>query len=235
MGKSTVTANLAAALSERGRVLAVDADLEMANLDLIFGCRGDHVFDLQDLYLERCVVQDAFFSVPGHSRVSALFAPLHREVPSLALLLYLRDLIEDQRNAFDFLLIDCPSGVGALPEVFADPRNEALIIATPDLTSVSDGERMANALFGRGIGRVRLLVNRVRPALIRKGLAPDVDMIIDSTSLQLVGLIPEDTAVIRGENTGALAYDLPRARCRTPFSNVARRLEGETVDLARFS
>ena len=232
VGKSMVTANLGAALAERHSVLVIDADLEMANLDLMLGCRDRHVYDLQDVYLGRCVPADALCSVPGHAGLTALFAPLRLEASVPTLIKYIRRLAEDLRRRYDFILVDCPSGVGSVPEAFADPRFEALIVATPDRTSISDAERMADCFFRRAMGRVRLIVNRVRPGLIRKGLMPDIDTIIDATSLQLIGLIPEDIAVIRAGNCGQLAYDLPRARCKTAVFNIARRLEGTDVALS---
>lgn len=229
-----MTANLAAALSERGRVLAVDTDLEMANLDLVFGRRADHVYDLQDVFLRRCSMADALVSFPDRPRLQALFAPLRNEVKGEVLLRWLREVLIGERERYDFILTDCPSGLGFAPEILSGPRSEGLIVATPDRTSVSDGERAADLLFRRQCSEVRLIVNRVRPSLIRRGLAPDIDSIMDSTSLPLLGIIPEDLAVISGENTGVLALDHPKARSRKPFRNIARRIAGEEIELSCF-
>lgn len=235
VGKTTVCANVSAALSEKYRVLVLDGDLDLSNLDLAFGLRNRHVYDLQDLYYHNCSFSDAALSVPGHPNLTALFAPLRREVPTVALLRFLRELVEEKRKEYDYIFVDCPSGIVPTLEVLADPRYETLMVTTPDRTAVSDGERTAEYLFRRNAGRVRLIVNRVRPTLIKKDLAPDIDDIIDTTSIQLVGLIPEDVSVICAGNSDTLAYDLPKARSRKPFRNIALRLTGVLVDLERFS
>jgi septum site-determining protein MinD len=148
---------------------------------------------------------------------------------------FLHELLLELRTRFDYVFVDCPSGIGIALETLADPRFETLIVTTPDRTSVSDGERTADFLYSRSAGRVRLIVNRVRPALIKKSLAPDIDAIIDTTAIQLIGLIPEDVRVICAGNTDRLSIDVPRSRSRNAFRNIARRLQGESVDLDRFS
>ena len=235
VGKSTVSANLSAALSERYRVLTVDADLDLSNLDLVFGLRNRHVYDLQDLYYRNCTFADAAVSLPDHPNVTALFAPLRREVPTEVLLRFLRGLLEEKRKEYDYVLVDCPSGIGPVLEILADPRYQTLMVTTPDRTAISDSERTAEYLFRRNAGRVRLIVNRVRPQLIKKNRAPDIDDIIDTTALQLIGLVPEDVSVICAGNSDVLAYDMPKARCRRAFKNIALRLAGEDVDLDKFS
>lgn len=234
VGKTTVCSNVAAALSERAKVLVLDADLDLSNLDLAFGLRSRHVYDLQDLYYRNCSFEDAAVSVPGHPSLTALFAPLRREVPADRLLRFLKRLAAEKRAEYDYVFLDCPAGMGKTAEILSDPRFEVLLVTTPDRTAVSDAERTADYFYARGCERIRLIVNRVRPSLIRKRHAPDVDDIIDTTAIRLLGLIPEDIAVIRAGNTDTLACDFPKARSRKAFFNVARRLTGESVSLDRF-
>ena len=235
VGKTTVTANLSAALSEQNRVLVIDADLDLSNLDLTLGMRNRHVYDLQDLYYRNCSFDDAALPVAGHPNLFALFAPLRREVPTVTLLKFLRNLVSEKRRVFDYIFIDCPAGIGPTLEELADPRYETILVTTPDRTAISDGERAAEHLVRNNAGRVRLIVNRVRPALIKKNRAPNIDEIIDTTYLQLIGLIPEDINVICAGNGDKLTYDLPKARSKKAFRNIALRLEGQSVDLDKFS
>ncbi len=234
VGKTTVAANVAAALSEKHRVLVMDGDLDLSNLDLAFGVRGQHVFDVQDVYNGACSLEDAILPVPGYPHLSALFAPLYREVPVTELLRFLKKIAEKKRKEYDYIFLDCPAGMAPALEVLADPRFETLMVTTPDRTAVSDSERAAEYLFRKKAGRVRLVVNRVRPQLIKKNRAPDIDAIIDTTSLQLLGLIPEDTDIICAGNTDTLPYSLPKARSRNAFRNIALRVEGTWADLDKF-
>ncbi len=235
VGKTTVTANVAAALSEKHRVLVVDGDLDLSNLDLAFGMRNRHVYDLQDLYYRNCSFDDAVMTVPGHPNLFALFAPLRREVSTVTLLKFLRELVAEKRRVYDYVFIDCPAGIGPTLEVLADPRYETIIVTTPDRTAISDGERAADHLVRNHAGRVRLVVNRVRPSLIKKNRAPDIDEIIDTTYLQLIGLIPEDINVICAGNGDKLTYDVPKARSKKAFRNIALRISGQSVELDKFS
>lgn len=235
VGKTTVCSNVAAALSETHRVLVLDADLDLSNLDLAFGLRNRHVYDLQDLYLRNCSFEDAAVTVPGHPNLTAVFAPLHREVSPEVLLRFLRKLVEEKRKEYDFVFLDCPAGMGQTLEILSNPRDRVLLVTTPDRTSVSDGERLAEFLFRKGCERCRLIVNRVRPTLIKKNHAPDIDDIIDTTAIRLIGLIPEDVSVIRAGNTDTLAYDLPKSRSRRAFRNISLRLTGEEVALDKFN
>ena len=235
VGKTTVCSGVAAALSETHRVLVLDADLELSNLDLALGLRNRHVYDLQDLFLRNCSFEDAAVPVPGHPNLTAVFAPLRREVSTEVLLRFLKRLAEEKRKEFDYIFIDCPAGMGQALELLSDPRYRVLLVTTPDRTAVSDGERTADYLVSRGCERARLVVNRVRPSLIKKNHAPDIDNIIDTTAIQLIGLIPEDVSVIRAGNTDTIPYDIPKARSRRAFSNIARRLTGETVALDKFN
>ncbi len=234
VGKTTVAANVAAALSERHRVLVIDADLDLSNLDLAVGLRGNHIFDLQDVYNGACSLEDAILSVPGYPKLHALFAPLYREVSVPSLLRFVKKTAEGMRKRYDYIFIDCPAGMAPALEVLADPRFETLMVTTPDRTAIFDGERAAEYLFRKKAGRVRLIVNRVRPQLIKKNRAPDIDAIIDTTSLQLLGLIPEDVDIICAGNTDTLPYSLPKIRSRNAFRNIALRIEGKWADLDKF-
>ncbi len=234
VGKTTVTANVAAALSEEHTVLVIDADLDLSNLDLAFGLRGNHVFDLQDVYGKVCSLEDAILPIPGYPRLFALFAPLYREASVKELLRFVKRTAEEMRKRYDYILIDCPAGMVPALDVLSDPRFETLMVTTPDRTAISDGERAAEYLFRKKAGRVRLIVNRVRPQLIKKNRAPDIDAIIDTTSLQLLGLIPEDVDIICAGNTDTLPYSLPKIRSRKAFRNIALRMDGKWADLDKF-
>jgi septum site-determining protein MinD len=91
--------------------------------------------------------------------------------------------VEEKRKEYDFVFLDCPAGMGQTLEILSNPRDRVLLVTTPDRTSVSDGERVAEFLFRRGCERCRLIVNRVRPTLIKKNHAPDIDDIIDEFKL----------------------------------------------------
>ncbi len=234
VGKTTLTANLAGALSRFHRVLAIDGDVEMCNLDIVLGMRRNRVLDSEDLFSGRCSVEQVVCTHPKHENLSLLFAPFHLELPESDFYSALRRFVLEQRSLYDFILIDCPSGIGAALRCLADMRFELIIVATPDATSVSDGEKTAAFAFSVGMTSVRLVVNRIRTDLIRKGAAPNIDEIMDGVCLPLLGLIPDDDRIIAAQNEGVLLMDVSRAKVRRAFENISRRIEGKETEFYHF-
>lgn len=236
VGKTTFTANLAASLASVGKtVLAMDADLYLSNLDTVAGIREFTLFDLQDMYRGQISAEKAILRHPTVQGLSFLCAPSRLSEDGTALLQFLKQTAVAQKNFYDFVLIDCPAGTGQTLEILADRTFDALMVATPDMTSVHDAERAAEHLRAHGIRSIRLVVNRVIPNMMKNGTAPDVDTMIDGTVLQLIGLIPADLRAVSAGNAGELLMETaPRTRLAKAYLNIARRIAGVPVELLSF-
>jgi len=227
-GKSTVTAGLGCALAKLGRkVLLVDADAGLRSLDLMMGIGGSAVYDMADIFAGNCEPIRAIYPSPVCPGVSVLPAPVSLE--RLCTPEDMRRLCRGFARYYDDVLIDSAAGVGAGFETAVASAQRALVVTTPDMVCARDAQIVSRLLEDRQIP-ARLLINRLRARPVMAGRMPDVDEIIDTAGLQLMGILPEDEAVaVANANGRPLPSDCYAAAC---FGNIARRFLGEQVPLA---
>lgn len=228
-GKSTVSAGLGYALSRSaGRVLLVDADAGLRSLDLMLGIGGSAMYDLADVFAGNCEPVRAIYPSPVCPNVFVLPAPVRLE--DMCSPAEMRKLCMGLMQYYDQVLIDCPAGMGRGFETAVAAADRALVVSTPDTVCARDAQIIGRLLEDRHVA-ARLLINRLRPAKVMDGSMPDVDEIIDTAGIQLLGIVPEDEAVaVANANGRPLPADCDAALC---FSNIARRYLGESVPLAR--
>ena len=228
-GKSTVTAGLGYALARRSdRVLLIDADAGLRSLDLMLGIGGTAMFDLSDVFAGNCEPIKAVYPSPVFSNVFVLPAPVRLEEMCNAE--DMRRLCRGLSRCYDRIIIDCPAGVGRGFEIAVAAADRALVVTTPDMVCARDAQIVARLLDEHRLPS-HLIINRLRSAKVMDGSMPDVDQIIDTAGIQLLGILPEDEAVaVANANGRPLPADCHAAVC---FANIARRYCGEAVPLAR--
>ncbi|MBR6740557.1 MAG: septum site-determining protein MinD [Clostridia bacterium] len=222
-GKTTVTAGLSSALALMGkRVCAIDADIGLSNLDLALGLQDKVVFDLFDLVCGRAEREDVLIRHPDTDGLYFIAAPSEREqIDPEALRAEIEKLSED----FDYIFIDCCAGLGSGFEMSAHAASCALVVSTPDTPCLKDSARAADCFFREGITDVRLVLNRVRPKMIKKGNAANVDESMDRIGLPLVGLIFDDERVITAFNRCEPLMLKQKKGAAADIRDIARRLE----------
>lgn len=237
-GKTTVTAALACCFAMgRKRVLALDADIGLRNLDLALGLSDRAVFDCFDVLYGRCTLEKACLRHSLLTTLHLLAAPqLSSDEITAAfrpeVMEGMRALCGALRQRYDYVLIDSPAGIGPGLRLAGAGADSAIMVVTPDAACVRDADQAAGVLFALGIERQHLIVNRVRPALIRRGDCLNIDDVIDGVSVQLLGLIPEDGRVASALNAGC-PLPLEKSPAARAVMNIARRLTGERVKLMR--
>ena len=235
VGKTTLTANIGAALAVAGKsVLLMDADLNLRNLDTVLGLRENVVFDIEDIFRGRKNIDEAAVTHPRYPSMALVSAPLTPPADPVLTAECLAVSAQKAAEQVDFVLIDMPAGIGDIFNRILRPGMKGIVVVTADRTSVGDGEITADIMRKKGLRDIRMIVNRVRPGFIKRGYAPDIDDIIDSVSLQLLGLVPEDGKVISSGNTGLLLSDMERSRAKIAVTNISRRLCGDEVPLYKF-
>ncbi len=210
VGKTTTTANLGAALAQTGaRVALVDADVGLRNLDIVLGLEARVRFHLLDVLEGKAPLEDALVSdkrVPSMKLLAAAQTREKDDVDTAAM----KALIERLREQFDFVLIDCPAGIEKGFQNAIVGADEAIIVCTPEVSAVRDADRVVGLLGDRT--SIKLIVNRLRPALVKKGKmlsVADVDQIL---RLPLLGIIADEPGVIISTNRGEpLALDAASA------------------------
>ena len=230
VGKSTVTAGLAYALTQRGRrVLVMDTDAGLGCLDQILDIAEQQVFDLADVVSGAALPAQAVYSSPWAEGLSVLPAPGREDdivSPSL-----MRQLCSALSRYYDHILIDCPAGIGLGFQSAIAAAQRALVVSTPDPVCLRNSARTRLLLQQAGITQQRLVVNRFSSAAFRSMKAyDDLDAVIDASGIQLIAVIPEDFQV-----PNAFAHSVPapqKSPAAMAFGRLAARLEGEQIPLA---
>jgi septum site-determining protein MinD len=235
VGKTTATANLSVALAARGlRVVAIDADIGLRNLDMVMGLENRIVYDLVDVVEERCRLRQAMVRDKRLSELYLLPAAQTRDKTAVEpeQMVEVCDML---RPDFDFVLIDSPAGIEQGFRNAIAPADEALVITTPEVSAVRDADRIIGLLEAAEKEPPRLIINRLRPEMVRRQDMLGIDDVLDVLAVDLLGIVPEDEQVIVATNRGqplALNGQTPAGKA---FGNIAARLVGEEVPLLSLS
>ena len=225
-GKTSVTGGVAAALAFQGhKVLCIDMDIGLRNLDISLGLSDQALMDFTDVAQGRCPLQRAAVQHPTLKNLFLLTAPM--TLPSDLTLRQLRSLMDTARAYYDFVLIDSPAGLGEGFRLAIAAADRALVVATNDASSLRDAQRTVAELGN--MRQVHLVMNRIQPKLLRR-LRTTIDDAMDAAGLPLMGVIPEDPQVMLQANLGMpLTYGPASTAC----SNIAKRLNGQRVPIMR--
>ncbi len=232
VGKTTLCANLAFALAMAGHsVIALDGDMGLRNLDILLGLESKASFDLLDILEERCPVAKAIVvhdTLPNLHMISG-----SEDYTATVDKRAMRRLCRWLADHYEYVLIDAPAGVGEgfRNAVFSAQR--CIVVSTPDLTSVRDAGRTAAIISQMCAIPTELVINKVRKQMMKKGYMRNVDQVMDSVSLPLLGLVPHDDAVVISANRGII-LPMEKSNTAAAFKNIAGRLEGEDLPLAGF-
>lgn len=230
-GKTSVAANVAAALAQKGhKTLVIDSDVGLRNLDIVLGMSDLVVFSFADVALGVVSLEQAAAKHHELENLYLLTAPI--ELPELDEN-KIADIITQSKNlGFEYVIIDSPAGLGDEVKLFACVSTQAIVVTMPDTASVRGAERVARLLEQENIMRIRIVVNRVRPSLIRQGIMGNIDDIMDEIGLPLLGIVPEDENVISyGSNGRCLIYK--KSGASTAFCNIAQRINGVRLPIMR--
>ena len=235
VGKTTTTANLGAALALRGkRVVLVDADIGLRNLDLVLGLEKRIVFDLVEVVEGRCQLRQALIKDKRFGEnLSILPAAQTRDKTAVTENQFAK-VIDDLAEICDYAIIDCPAGIEhGFRNAVAGAR-EAIVVTTPEVSAIRDADRVIGKLNEKGLP-IRLVINRIRPDMVRTGDMLSVEDVCEILSAELLGVVPDDEDVIDTTNRGEPIVLTPEARLATIYDKIARRLEGEIVPFTKLS
>ena len=233
VGKTTITANLAAALAMQGKkVVAIDADIGLRNLDVVMGLENRIVYDLVDVVEGRCRLRQAMIKDKRQSELYLIPAAQTRD--KMAVSPSDMVLVCDQlRQEVDFVVIDSPAGIERGFRNAMAPADQILVVTNPEVSAVRDADRIIGLVEAEEKGPAKLIVNRIKPDMVARGEMLSIDDVVDILAIQIIGIIPEDENVLISSNQGT-----PIAMSGTngvsagqAFRNIAHRLVGEDVPL----
>lgn len=218
VGKTTICANLGIQLAKLGfRVVLLDVDIGLNNLDVVMNIEDRIVFDITDVIMGRCRPKQALVQ---DKNISSLYVMPSFSAYNKTNILgeHIKNVIDQLDSSFDYILIDCPAGVEAGFHRAVFSANEAIIVVTPHLSSIRDADKVIGLLNDYDISYKGLVVNRVRGDLLLNGQMMTVENIVRALNLPLLGVIPEDDAIGESNSLGERVQSIESARAFTLLS-----------------
>ena len=231
-GKTSLVSSVGAALALAGRrVLCLDCDVGLRNLDLALGLADKALMDFSDVAQGRCPLDSAVVEHPKLPGLFLLTAPARsrgRPVTEEEM----KALLAQTREHYDYCLLDSPAGLGAGFRLAACGADRCIVVTTADATSLRDAQHTVMELHRFPAGSLHLVVNRVRKKMLRQ-LHATIDDAIDRAGLPLLGVVPEDDALPLFLNQGLPLLPAGGQGASAAYRNIAKRIHGEKVPLAR--
>ena len=230
VGKTTTNANIGTALARAGnKVVMIDTDLGLRNLDLLLGLENRIVYTIVDVVEKRCKLKQSLFNDKKNPNLCLLAAAQTRDKTAVSEE-QLKEICEQLQKDYDFILVDCPAGIEQGFQNAVAGASEAIVVTTPEMSAVRDADRIIGLLEAREeIESYKLLINRVRPNLIKSNDMMSVEDVAEILSADLIGIIPEDTGIITSTNKGEPIVNDENSLAGRAYRNVAHRIMGEEV------
>lgn len=229
VGKTTATANVAAALAASGqKVVCIDADIGLRNLDVVLGLENRIVYDLVDVIEGRCRLRQAMIRDKRLPELFLIPAAQTRDKSAVTPSDMAR-LADEIRPDFDWILLDSPAGIERGFRNAIAPADIAIVITNPEVSAVRDADRIIGLIEAEEKGPARLVINRVNPVMVRRGDMLSTNDVIELLAVELIGIVPDDENVITSTNRGTPIVLDGKSKAGHAFRNIARRLNGETV------
>ena len=229
VGKTTAVANLATALAADGKkVVCMDGDIGLRNLDVILGLENRIVYDVVDVIEGRCKLKQAMIRDKHYPDLYLIPAAQTRDKNAVSPSDMVR-ICNDLRPDTDFIIIDSPAGIERGFRNAIAPADRVLVVTNPEVSAVRDADRVVGILEAEEKGSPALILNRLNPALVRNNDMLSPEDVLDLLGIQLIGIVPEDESVIIGSNRGAPVVTDMKSRAGQAFRNIAKRIQGEHV------
>ncbi len=229
VGKTTTTANIGTGLALLGKNVAiVDADIGLRNLDVVMGLENRIVYDLVDVAEGNCRLKQALIRDKRYPTLHLLPAAQTRDKNAVSPE-QMKVLCEELKQEFDFVLIDCPAGIEQGFKNAVAGADRAIVVTTPEVSAVRDADRIIGLLYAEGLTAPKLIVNRIRQHMVKKGDMMNIDDIVDILAIDLIGIVPDDEYIVVSTNRGEPAVASADSQAGKAYQNIVQRLMGAEV------
>ena len=231
VGKTTTTANLGSALAMRGKkVVLLDTDIGLRNLDVVMGLENRIVYDIVDVIEGKCKLRQALIKDKRFTDLFLLPAAQTRDKDAINEDEMIR-LTQRLKEEFDYIIVDCPAGIEQGFKNAIAGADRAIVVTNAEISSIRDADRIIGLLESSNIRNPELIINRIRPEMVKRGEMMDVEDILDLLSIDLIGVVPEDENIITQTNKGETAVANKKAASGKAYIEIARRILGENVEI----
>lgn len=231
VGKTTSSANIGTALALLGKsVCMIDADIGLRNLDVVMGLENRIIYDIVDVTTGQCRLEQALIRDKRFESLALLPASQTKDKTALEPERVMA-IVNELKEKFDYVLIDCPAGIEHGFKVAIAGADQAVVVTTPETAAVRDADRVIGLLEGHNLRSPKLVINRIRPKMVKAGDMLDIDEIVQVLSVDLLGIVPDDEAVITNNIKGEPTVLKPDSKASLAYRNIARRILGDSVPL----
>lgn len=235
VGKTIATANIGAGLAMLGhKVVLVDADIGLRNLDVILGLENRIVYDLVDVAQGNCRLRQALIRDKRFEGLHLLPAAQTKDKTAVSPE-QMRELCAELKEMFEYVIVDSPAGIEQGFRNAIAGAEKAIVVTTPEVAAVRDADRVIGLLEAAELNDPKLVVNRLRPRMVQRGDMMSIDDIIDILAIDLLGVIPEDDQIIVSTNRGETVVQNEKSLAGQAFRNIVWRILGEPVPLMNFN
>ncbi|MBN1873899.1 MAG: septum site-determining protein MinD [Anaerolineae bacterium] len=229
VGKTTTAANLGIGLAMLGmRVICIDADIGLRNLDVMLGLENRIVYDIVNLIEGRCRFRQALVHDKRFPELYLMPAAQTRDKNAITVE-QMEKVAHEAAERADFVLIDSPAGIEHGFRYAVTPADLVLVVTNPEVAAVRDADRVIGLLEAENWAPARLIINRLKPDLVRRNEMLDPSTVVELLAVDLIGIVPEDSEILTASNRGQPVALDERSSAGKAFRNIARRLNGEDI------
>jgi septum site-determining protein MinD len=228
VGKTTTTANIGTGLAKLNKkVVLIDTDIGLRNLDVVMGLENRIVYNLVDVIEGNCKVKQAMIKDKRYDTLFLLPAAQTKDKTSVTPE-QMKELADELKKEYDYVIMDCPAGIEQGFKNAIAGADRALVVTTPEVSAVRDADRIIGLLEANLIEKTHLVVNRLRPDMVKRGDMMSADDVIDILAVDLIGVVPDDESIVVATNNGEpLAGD--NSLAGQAYMNICHRIIGENV------
>lgn len=228
VGKTTTTANVGTGLAKLDKkVVLIDTDIGLRNLDVVMGLENRIVYNLVDVIEGTCKINQAFIKVKGYNNFYLLPSAQTRDKTAITPE-QMKKLTDQLKEEFDYVIIDCPAGIEQGFHNAIAGADRALVVTTPEVSAVRDADRIIGLLEANEVRKIHLIVNRLRMDMVKRGDMMSSDDVVEILAIPLIGVVPDDENIVISTNQGAPLVG-NNTMAGKAYMNICKRVAGEEV------
>ena len=230
VGKTTTSANVGTGLANLGfKVVLIDTDIGLRNLDVVLGLENRIVYNLVDVVEGNCRIKQALIKDKRYQNLYLLPSAQTKDKTSVNPE-QMKKLTDELREEFDYIILDCPAGIEQGFKNAISGADRALVVTTPEVSAIRDADRIIGLLEANEMKKIELIVNRIRMDMVKRGDMMSINDVVDILAIDLIGAVPDDENIVVSTNNGE---PLVGSNCLAgkACANICKRITGENVPM----
>ena len=234
VGKTTTSANVGTGLAMLGnKVVLIDTDIGLRNLDVVMGLENRIVYNLVDVIEGNCRLKQALIKDKRYPNLFLLPSAQTRDKTAVTPE-QMKALTDELREEFDYILLDCPAGIEQGFKNAIAGADRALVVTTPEVSAVRDADRIIGLLEANELNNPSLILNRVRPDMVERGDMMSIEDVTEILAVDVIGVVPDDESIVVQTNKGEPAVTVEGSKAGQAYRNITQRILGNDVPLMEF-